>query len=288
MGYQSRGGGSPRSSGRGRGIQHGKKAKAKAKEQKRQNMGDFASQENAPLAQEEIVNRTRTTLHNLGNQRFVLAPFGERLDLWLVNLKDVLAEFESSPVIKIDDQFVEERLRVISDVELDFARRRDREASIGGIVKSLSESRAALKEVEENYAATKKEIEGRKEAEIKRHSADVASIKEELNKITQMKAGILRRISKEEKVQKEAEATQRLKAAQRDLASAEQHLAAGQEESQKKYEEKKQTITERIQRLEKEIESQEVDESVEVRRVASESLVNAVNSLIQRKSSPSA
>ncbi len=251
-------------------------------------MGNFASQEDVLPAPEEIVNRTCATLHNLGSQRFALAPFGEHLNRWLVNLKDVLSEFESSPVITMDDQFVEERLRVVSDVELDFARRRDREASLSGIVKSLSENRAVLEEIEENCAVTKQEIEGRKEAEIKRHSANVADIKEELNKIVQMKAGIFRRVSKEVKAQKEAEATQRLNAAQRDLASAEQHLAAEQEESEKKYEEKKQPITEQIQGLEKEIESQEIDESVEVRRVACESLVNAVNSLIQRKSSSSA
>lgn len=287
MGYQSRGGGSSRGSGRGRGIQHGKKAKAKAKEQKRQSMGSFASQENALPAPEEIVNRTCATLNNLGNQKFALAPFGGHLNRWLANLKDVLSEFESSPVITMDDQFTEERLRVISDVELDFARRRDREASLSGIVKSLSENRAALEEIEENYALTKKEFEGRKEAETKRHSANVADIKEELNKIAQIKTGIFRRVSKEVKAEKEAEATQRLNAAQRDLASAEQHFATEQEESEKKYEEKKQPITQQIQTLEKEIESQEIDDSVEVRRVACESLVNAVNSLIQRKSSSS-
>lgn len=286
MGYQSRGG-SSRGSGRGRGIQHGKKAKAKAKEQKRQSMGSYASQESALPAPEEVVNRTLATLHTLGNQRFALAPFDEHLDRWLVNLKDVLSEFESSSVITMDDQFAEERLRVISDVELDFARRRDKEASLSGIVKSLSENRVAIKEIEENYASTKKEFEGRKEAEIKRHSANVADIKEELNNIAKMKAGIFRRISREAKAQKEAEATQRLNAAQRDLASAEQHFAAEQEESKKKYEVKKQPIIEQIQRLEKEIESQEIDESVEVRRVACESLVNAVNSLVQRKSSAS-
>lgn len=287
MGYQSRGG-SSRGSGRGRGIQHGKKAKAKAKEQKRQNIGSFTSQENTLPAPEEIVNRTLATLINLGSQRFILAPFGGHLNRWLVNLKDVLSEFESSPVITMDDQFMEERLRVISDVELDFARRRDIEASLSGIVKSLSENRAVLEEIEENYAVAKKEVEGRKEAEIKRHSANVADTKEELNKIVQMKAGIFRRVSKEAKAQKEAEATQKLNAAQRDMASAEQHFTAEQEESQKKYEEKKQPITEQIQRLEKEIESQEIDDSVEVRRFASESLVNAVNSLVQRKSSASA
>jgi uncharacterized damage-inducible protein DinB len=286
MGYQSRGGG--RGSGRGRGIQHGKKAKAKGKRQKRQNMGNFAAQENGLPAPEEIVNRTCATLHNLGSQRFALAPFGGHLDRWLVNLKDVLSEFESSPVITIDDQFAKERLRVISDVELDFARRRDKEASLSDIVKSLSENRAALEEIEENHAVTKKEFEERKEAEIKRHSANVADIKEELNKIVQMKAGIFRRVSKEVKAQKEAEATQKLHAAENDLASAEQHFAAEQEESEKKYEEKKQPITEQIQTLEKEIERQEIDDSVEVRRIVCESLVNAVNSLIQRKSSSNA
>jgi hypothetical protein len=251
-------------------------------------MGNFAPQENAPPALEEIANRTCTTLNNLGNQRFPLAPFSGHLNRWLVNLKDVLSEFEASPAITADDQFQKERLRIISDVELDFARRRDKEASLSGIVKILSENRAVLEEIEENHAATKREFEGRKETEIKRQSAKVADIKEELNKIAEMKTGIFRRISKEAKTQKEAEATQRLLAAENELASTEQQFFAEQEELHKKYEEKKQPITEQIQRSEKEIESQEVDDSMEIRRVVCESLVNAVNSVIQRKNSSSA
>jgi DNA polymerase elongation subunit (family B) len=124
MGYQQRGG-SPRNSGRGHGIpQH---EKAKAKKLKHHSHGFSTPEQSQIPSSEEIVNRTLNALNHLGNQRFILSPFSEQLNLWLKSLKNVLSEFESNPGIVVDDQFAKERSQIISNIELELAKRRYKE-----------------------------------------------------------------------------------------------------------------------------------------------------------------
>lgn len=282
MGYQQRGR-SPRNSGRGRGIQRREKAKARAREHKRRSSGSFALEDNHVPTPEEVANRTLNTLRNLGNQRFVLPPFSEHLDRWLASLKGVLSEFESSPGITVDDQFSKERSQMLSDIELDLEKRRNKEAHSGETIKSLSDNKILLERIEKDYATATKEIEGRKHTEIKRLSGSVEGIKQELDRIGRMKTGIFRAISKNTKAQKETEAKRRLNTAQNELASAVEHFTAEQEKLRDQYERRKQAVLEQIQDNEKEVDSQEIDGSLEARRAACEALISTVNSFLERK-----
>jgi hypothetical protein len=241
------------------------------------------SQQNHVPTSEDVVNRTLNTLPNLGNQKFVLSPFSEHLDSWLTNLKGVLSEFELSPGITVNDQFTKERSQILSNIELDLEKRRYKEAHGWEAIKSLSDNKILLERIEEDYAARTKEIERQKDTEIKRLSGSVKDIKEELDRIARMKTGIFRAISKNAKAQKEAEAKRRLNTTQSELAAAVQHFTAEQEKLRDEYERRKQAVIKQIQNNEKEIESQEIDDSLEARRIACEALVNAVNSLLQKK-----
>jgi hypothetical protein len=259
------------------------RAKAKARERKRHSSGSFISQENKAPTTEDIADRTLQTLRNLGNQRFAVSPFSEHMDRWLVNLKDALSEFETSPGIAADAQFAKERAQILSNVEHDLEQRRRKEASGGEAIKSLSDNRILLEQIEEDHAAATKEIEQRKDTGIKLLTGKVDGIKEELERIARMKTGIFRAISKKAKAQREAEATQRLNAAQSELASAVQHFTVEQERLRDEHEKRKQTVIEQVRDQEKEVESQETDGSLEARRAACEALTNAVNSFLQRK-----
>jgi hypothetical protein len=280
MGYQqpvrSRG-----NSGRGRGIP--RREKAKAKRHKSRSIGRFISEENNAPTSEEIANRTLNTLRNLGTQRFALSPFSEHLDRWLVSLRDILAEFESSLGITADDQFVKERSQVLSNVEVDFRKRRMEEASVGEAINNLSTNRMLLERVEEDYAVTRKRIEERKNAEVKSLSVEVDGLTEELNRTARMKTGIFGAISKKAKEEKEAETRERLNATQSELASVVQHFAVEQERLHGDYEKTKQSVIEKIQGYEKEIERQETDDSLEAREAACEALIKAVKSFLERK-----
>jgi hypothetical protein len=280
MGYQS-----PRNSGRGYGTSRRKRVKVKATGHKRRSISSYILEEKHVPTLEEVADRTLNRLRILGNQRFALSPFNEYFGRWLKNLRDVLSEFESSPTMSVDDQFVKERSQILSNVELDLEERRHKEASSEKTIKSLSDNRILLERIEQEYASGTMEIERRKNSEIKRLSSNVDGLREELDRIARMKTGIFRAISKKARAQKEAEATQRLNPAQRDLALALQHFTAEQERFRDEYEKRKHPVIEQIRDSQKEIENQEIDSSLEARRSACEALVNAVNALLQRKRS---
>jgi len=234
---------------------------------------------------EEVVDRTLKRLRNLGSQTFASSPYSEHFSRWLMNLTDVLSEFESSPTISADDQFIKERSQILSNVELELEERRREEASLMDSIKSLSDSKILLQRIEEEYATQAREIEARKNSEIKRLYTNIDSLRGELDAIAQMKTGLFRGISKKNKAQKETETTQRLNTARAELELAMLGFTAEREKLREELERKKQPIIEQIRDNQKEIESLETDGSLEDRRVACEALVNAVNALLQRKTS---
>ena len=74
-------------------------------------------EENHVPTSEEVMEKTLGRLRSLGNQTFAFSPFSEYFDDWLVNLKDVLIDFESSHSISVDEQFVKEHSQILANVE---------------------------------------------------------------------------------------------------------------------------------------------------------------------------
>jgi chromosome segregation ATPase len=231
---------------------------------------------------EEVADRTLNRLRHLGKQRFALSPFDEYFGNWLMDLRDVLSEFESSPTIKVDDQFTKERSQILSNVELELEETVREQVSREEATKSLSNNRILLEQIEEEYTTNTRKIERQKNSEIKRLSSNIDSLRGELDRIARIRTGIFRAVSKKAKAQKEEEATQRLNSALSEYALTEQKFTAKQERLRDEYERRKQPIIEHIRDQEKEVEKQEIDWSLEPRRTACEALVNAVNALLQR------
>ena len=262
--------------------QRRKKAKSKATTQKRLSGGYYLPQENNALTSEELVDRTLNRLRTLGNQRFALPPFNEHFNRWLMNLRDILSEFESGPTMSVDDQFIKERSQILSNVELTLEDRRNEEFSREVAIKHLSDSRIRLEQIEKEHTTRLKEIEGLKDSEIKRLSRQVDFFKEKRDRMARTKMGIFRGILKKVRSQKEAEATQRLISAQSELTSAIQCFNAEQQKCRDEYERQKQNLIEQIRGHQKQVEYQEIDGSLETRRATCETLVSAVNALLQR------
>jgi chromosome segregation ATPase len=259
--------------------------KAKARRQKhRFSQRNLLEESHVPTSG-EVVEKTLVRLHSLGNQMFGLFPFSEYFDDWLMNLRDVLSGLESSSAISADDQFMNERSQIVSSVERELEEWRRKEAVHDVAMKSLSENRSLLERIDEECATRKGEIERRKNSEIKRLSKAVQDLKEELDHIAQMKAGIFRSISKKAKAKKEVETAQKLESAQSKLQSAVQNFTAQEEKLRNEYKKRKQPVIEQIQNLQKEIENLEIDGSLESRKAACEALANEVNALLKRKSS---
>ena len=280
MGYQS-GMRSHGSSGRGDGASHREKAKVKGR--KHRTKGGSMLLENHAATPEEIADGTLKRLHNLGNQIFASSPFSEHFDRWLANLRDVLTEFKSDSSMTPDNQFISECSRTLSNIEFEFEERRRKEISLRDLLKSLSDNRILLDGLEQEYANTTKEIENQKNGESKRLSDNINSFKEELHEIGRTKAGIFRAISKKAKAEKEAEAFRKISTAKNELELTLREFTAEQERLKEEYDRKKQLIIEQIRENQKEIDTQEIDGSLEARQAACEALVRAVSGQLQRK-----
>jgi len=229
------------------------------------------------------VDRTLKRLSNLGNQVFAVSPFSEHFGRWLVDLSMVLSEFESNDIITVDDEFMKERSQTLSNVGLELEKKRSEEASADETFKSLSANRLLLEGIEKDHLAKMGEAERKNNLKVKRLSTNVDGLRQELDIIARMKTGIFRGVSKKTKARKEAEATQKLNLALKEVASAEQAFAAEQEKLRTEYEKRKQPVVEQITVMEKEVEKQDVDGSLEARKAACETLINAVNAFVERK-----
>jgi hypothetical protein len=280
MGYQPR---AKSFRGSDRGFRKLRGEKGRAERRKRNNNSAFEQVENQVASVGEVSERTLRRLRNLGSQRFGCSPFSDYFDRWLSSLSDVLSEFESSPAIGVDGQFVSESLRVLSVVEFQLEERRWVEASFEEGARSLPGNKSLLKQFKEEYLVRAKEIKARKNREIKSLYARIDNLRGELDKIVRIKTGFLRGISKKDREQKEAATIQELNNAQRELELAMLELASEQKSLREKYEWKWQPVIAQIRDCQKKIESLETDGSREDRWFACEALVDSVNALLQRK-----
>jgi hypothetical protein len=282
MGYRPQTGSSK--SG-GRGHQRSPHEKKKAKGKKRRSSGKYLLEETHVPTPEEVVEKTLGRLRSLGNQTFAVFPFSVYFDDWLVNLKDALIAFESSPNISVDEQFLKERSQALANVERALGERRRGESSLEESIKSLSDSKILLEQIEGEYDARVRALDRRKNSELARLRDNIADLNGELDDLARTRAGLFRSISKKSKSQKEAEVSQKLNAAQSELELTMRNFNAEQESLRNEYEKKKQPVIAQIGDYEKKNERMETDDSLEDRRLACEALVNAVNAFLQRKRS---
>jgi hypothetical protein len=272
---------SRRNTGRGRGKVHHEKGKRKG--QKHRSGGKYLLEESEAPTFKEVVEKTLGRLSSLGGQIFAFSPFSQYFDDWLLSLKSVLSEFESNPALNVDEEFVKESSQVIADVELKLAERRCEEAVLEKATRRLADQNHLLVQIDTEYASATHKLASKRNSEIQRLTRRVHDFEEELEEASRMKASIFSPFSKKAKAQREAEATRKLNSAKSELESVVHSFTIKQEKLHDEYEKRKQVVIEKVRSLEKEVEKLEMDGSLEVRRAACETLVNAVNALLQRK-----
>jgi len=266
------------------------KVRRKAKSERTRPIDTYRMEEEHVPTSKEVVDRTLNSLSRLGSQRFAVAPFHEHFNRWLLSLRTVLSEFESSPALAVDDMFAKECSRVLSDIELALKERRVKEASRDEAIResnqNLLDARTLLSQTEREYTAKARELAASKEQAVKTVATRLGKLRDELNRIVNIRAGFLRGISKRAKAQKEAEASQRLDSTKSELAKIERSFATEQQKLQQEYKERKRRILEQIANYEKEIENLEagsqVDDALDARRAVCDALINAVNAFLQR------
>ena len=263
--------------------QYSRSAHEKKTKEKKQRLGrKYLLEETTEVSAKEIVEKTLGGLSKLGNQVFALSPFSQYFDDWLVNLRQIISEFESNPQIKVDEQFVKERSQIFLDVEGALALKRLQESNLTGDAKTLADYNHLLVETDKEYAEKTRELSFKRNADVQRLTHSIRELEDDIASQQEIKISIFKPIAKRKAAEKLAQTKQNLKSTKNELEVALQSFTAEQEKLHDNYEKKKQEITEKVESLHKELEKFETDSSIDARKAACNLLANAVNALLQR------
>jgi len=233
----------------------------------------------------EVVALTLAGLEILGTQTFATAPFRQHFDRWLKSLQTVLDDFETSPVIEVDDKFREVRTGLVSAVDAALKAEQVKEKSRDATILGLHGSKDLLFHMDQKHTEKLREQAAKRDAKLKTLTGSVETLRAELDKVFESKAGFFESITKS-KAKMEQEARNKLDVAEKELENAKASFAAELTGLQEEQERRRQAILEKVAAERKEIETLEteadVDCSVDVRQVACEELSEAVNDLIKR------
>lgn len=278
MGYRSQSG----SHRGGQRFQRGPLEKKKSKSHKAHAKSKMLLEEKNLASAGEVTEKTLRSLKRLGEQKFAVSPFSQYFDVWLINLRDVLCEFESNPDVRVDDAFTKEQEGVTAKIEQEFEMIKQNEAVLNLAVRELAEKNHLLVELDTDYAAKTREIGPMNNAEIQQLTHSVHCLEEERELIKATKTSFFG-FTKKAKAKKESELKVKLDAAKEAVESAIKKFKVEQEKLHDEYQKMKQAAILDVQKLEKEVEKLEIDKSTEVRREACEELSTAINALFHRR-----
>ncbi len=176
-----------------------------------------------------VAEETLKYLAELGGQVFELSPVSMYFDDWMVNLRQVILEFESSGVICVDEAFTEECTKIFGDIEGELANRLLKEAELEASAKTLAENKLLLGEIDAGYAAQSRDLVVKGKSAIDFLINNVHHLEGELAELEHIKTSYLHPLKKMAKEQRQREVTAQLNAAKRRLALAVKNSAVEQE-----------------------------------------------------------
>ncbi len=226
--------------------QYSKSAHEKKAKEKKQRLGGNYHQEETEISAKEVVEKNLGILSKLGNQIFALSPFSQYFDDWLVNLRQIISEFESNPAIKVDEQFVKERSQIFLDVEGALAEKRLQETNLTGEAKELADNNHLLVETDKEYAEKTRELSFKRNADVQRLSTEIRELDDDVAGQEEIKIRFYKVMARKKAAEKLAQTKQNLKSTKNGLEVALQSFTAEQEKLHDNYEKKKQEITEKV------------------------------------------
>ena len=254
----------------------------KSKEKKKRAGPKYLRGEAPEVAPQEVAERALNCISKLGTQIFALSPFSQYFDDWLVSLRQVVLEFESNPVIKVDGQFQKERMQAFLDIEAALAEKRLQESNLTTEAKALAENNHLTVEADQEYAEKTRENSNKRNAEVQRLSNKIRQLEDDLSIQKEVKIGFFKFNEKKRVQQKLNQLTNDLSTSKSELEVTLASFTAEQEKLHDNYEKRKQELSENSDRLHKELEKLETDTSTESRQTVCSALANAVKTLLQR------
>ena len=267
---------------RGAARQYSKSSHEKKAKEKKQRLGGNYHQEETEISAKEVVEKNLGILSKLGNQVFALSPFSQYFDDWLMNLRQIISEFEANPAIKVDEQFVKERSQIFLDVEGGLAEKRLQETNLTGEAKELADNNHLLVETDKEYAEKTRELSFKRNAEVQRLSRDIRELEDDVASQEEIKISFFKPMARRRAAEELAQTRQKSKSTKNELEVALQSFTAEQEKLHDYYEKKKQEITDKVDALHKELEKLETDTSIDTRQAACNALAQAIKALLQR------
>jgi len=257
---------------------HEKKSKAK----KNRSGAKYLQEEQAEQGLKEITEKTLASIKRLGNQTFALSPFSQYYDDWLINLRRVITEFESTPNVKTDEVFVKETTQIFLDVEAALAERRLAESNLSGGAKELQDINHQLTDSDRDYAQQNRALSDKRNADVQRLSNKIRAIEESIASQEAVKISVFKFKARREAAEKLEEAKKELASAKNELEVVLENFTAEQEKLHDNYQKRRQELTAQVERLHSELEKLETDTSIDVRQTYCNALACAVNALVQR------
>lgn len=268
---------------RGSGKQSSKSAHDKKAKEKKQKSGAKYLQEEVPeLNSQEVAQRTLNGLDKLGNQIFALSPFSQYFDDWLVNVRQLISEFESNPAIVADEQFVKEHTQIFLDAEAALTENRLQESNLTDEAKALADNNHQIVEADKQYAEETRERSNKRNAEVQRLSTKIRELEDQLTSEQEIKISFYKFNAKKKAAQQLAQTKHNLTAAKNELEVTLQTFTTEQEKLHDNYEKRKQELNENSDRLHNELEKLETDTSTSARQAACNALTCTINSLLKR------
>jgi hypothetical protein len=254
----------------------------KAKAKKPRQGAKYLREETPQASPKEVAERTLGGVARLGSQIFALSPFSQYYDDWLVNLRQVVSEFESNTAIKVDETFQKARAQIFLDVEVALAEKKIAESNLSTEAKALADNNHKIADADKEYAEQTRELSNKRNSDIQRLTNKVRMLEDDLAAQQQVKLGFFKFKEKRLAAEKLAKTQSDLTAAKNELEVITQSFNAEQDKLHDNYEKHKQELFEISDRLHKELEKLETDTSAEARQTACNALTEAINALLQR------
>jgi len=272
---------------KGTSKQFSKSAHEKRAKEKKKRLDAKYFEETPQFSSKQITDKTLVALNRLGNQVFALSPFSQYFDDWIVNLRQVVTEFETNPAIKADEQFQRERTQLFKEVEGALAENKLAESSLTAESKALTDNNNKIVDADKEYSRKTRELSNKRNSELQRLSGKIRELEDDIALQQQTKFSFFKFGDKKRAAEKLAQTSQNLTATKNELETATQDFKAEQDKIHDNYTKLKQELNEVSDRLHTQLERLETDTSILARQTACNALAQAVNNLSTRSSADS-
>lgn len=264
-----------------------KSAHEKRAKEKKKRLDAKYFEETPEFSPKQVAEKTLSALNRLGNQVFALSPFSQYFDDWIVNLGQVVTEFETNPAIKTDEQFQRERTQIFKEVEGALAENKLAESSLTAESKALTDNNNKIIDADKEYSRKTRELSNKRNSELQRLNGKIRELEYDIALQQQTKFGFFKFGDKKRAAEKLAQTNQNLIASKNELETTAQNFTAEQDKLHENYTKLKRELNEVSDRLHTDLERLENDTSILARQAACNALTQAVNNLLTRSSADS-